>query len=93
MITERLKRLGVILSVVWPTFGGYYLYIQSSNPEYWDNVNSICAMEPGELCNRAKAEGYQLFPTDWTLVGFPVLLGLLAIWGALLALAWVQRGR
>lgn len=91
MLTNKMKRAGIVLSVVWTFIGGYFLYLQNSNQDFWRSVRNICAIDAkscAEMTDMAKGK----FATDWTSITVYVALGILAIWVTLYLVAWIQRG-
>lgn len=92
MLSPAMTRAGIVLSGLWLTIGGYYIYQQHSYQEHWDNVRGICLAGSADLCAEMTAQAHEYFSPEWATIITHVLVGSAAIWGALLAIAWIRRG-
>ena len=93
MLSNVMKRTGLVISSVWVVVGGYYIYLNNSYQEDWDIVRNICALGSAEECAEITSKFNDTFSPEWATISLYVLMGLLAIWGALFAIAWIQRGK
>jgi hypothetical protein len=91
-MNNKMKRTGVALSLVWILVGGYFIYLQNSNQDYWRTIRSICSMGSAKDCANMTARSEGMFATDWTSITGYVALGVFAIWVALFIIAWIQKG-
>ncbi|RYE70251.1 MAG: hypothetical protein EOP17_01245 [Rhizobiaceae bacterium] len=92
-MSNRYKRLGAILTIVWIVAGGYYIYLQNSYQEQWRVVRNICALGSEKDCLDTTKMMEGPFAPEWATIAEYTLLGVLVIWLGLFAMAWVNRGK
>lgn len=93
MLSETMKRAGIVISALWVLGGGYYIYLQHSYQEHWANIRGLCALGTPESCAQSIAESKELFAPEWGIISIYVLGGLAFIWAIIFSVAWVQRGK
>lgn len=92
-MSNRYKRLGIILTIVWIVVGGYYIYLQNSYQDEWRNVRSICSLGTEKDCADATKMMGGHFAPEWGDIAVYTLLGVVVVWLGLFAMAWVSRGK
>lgn len=92
MLSQRFKRLGLVISTIWLFGGGYLAYLDNSFADKWEYVEEMCLAHPGGWCHDLRSQAYENYSPDWVMILIYIIVGLLVIWGALLCLSWVLRG-
>jgi len=93
MLSTALKRAGIVVSAIWLSIGGYFVYLANSHQDFWDNVRRICALDTGDACESITRRGNELFPPEWGDIAITMVGGLGAIWLAIFAIAWIASGK